>query len=154
MAPFIAQPTAAPSGTRIRLGGYGDRYRVADMVFLNDQEGWATGRRAYYDVLPPGAFIAHTTDGGQTWTRAAKMRSEAVYSRGVWFIDAQNGWVDASPYLLRTHDGGSTWEELHPSNMPYKVLRFIDTHTGFGLAGCEILPLPRPTYSCARATAA
>jgi photosystem II stability/assembly factor-like uncharacterized protein len=129
---------------QIRLGHYWDRFYVTSMAFLDEQEGWATGRREYWDLLPTGMFIAHTTDGGQTWTQQIGS-GQGRRGHGVWFVDSRNGWVDSSPYLWRTHDGGETWTCLTPTNMPQRVLRFVNPSTGYGLYQDEYIPPPAPT---------
>ena len=130
---------------QVRLGGYGDRYRVSDMVFLDDQVGWATGDWQGVDIYHRGMFIVHTRDGGRTWTHQISHGNGAGNdSQGVWFVNDHNGWVDADPYLWRTRDGGETWTRLEPSAKPYRVLRFADIDTGFGLNGVEGSPWAPP----------
>jgi photosystem II stability/assembly factor-like uncharacterized protein len=69
--------------------------------------------------------LYQTTDGGQTW---------ALVKRTGWldvvlsFVDAQTGWavactgpcpsVDSSVALVRTNDGGRTWETIEPQLVP------------------------------------
>lgn len=112
-------------------------YWVRDVFFVSPQEGWATGRRDAFDLFCCSIFVVHTTDGGATWQdQINTSQSDEAWASGerIWFVDAQHGWVEAGSYLWRTTDGGSTWARSEPSNMPDRLLRFINTTAGFGVA--------------------
>ncbi len=47
-----------------------------------------------------------TTDGGKTWQR----RSFAADPTAVHFVSAQRGWLGAGSRIMRTVDGGHSWE--------------------------------------------
>ena len=82
------------------------------VAFLDTQTGWVVAAWALFRTL----------DGGANWSR------EPSPTRGPWgalfgiqFVDAETGWVSGGPigtaiggstYLVRTRDGGSTWEGL------------------------------------------
>ncbi|NGZ76350.1 WD40/YVTN/BNR-like repeat-containing protein [Saccharibacillus alkalitolerans] len=61
--------------------------------------------------------LYRTTDGGKKWTKVhAKLRSHRPLLTGMDFVDAQKGWIFASPGagpveggLLMTRDGGKTF---------------------------------------------
>ncbi len=111
-------------------------YGVQDVFFINSYEGWATGRRSYFGLFVNGIFIVHTTDGGVTWQdQISTGQSDEVWASGerIMFVDTQRGWAEADIYLWRTTNGGSTWTRLEPSNMPDRLLRFINANTGFGV---------------------
>ena len=54
--------------------------------------------------------LAHTTDGGDTWT-ILDFDFES-YVDLVMFSDTQNGWAIVSNRAYRTQDGGVTWERF------------------------------------------
>jgi photosystem II stability/assembly factor-like uncharacterized protein len=70
---------------------------------------WAVGNRG---------LLAHSTNGGVTWTRQTGVMPKDFEPRdlvGVYFDDAENGWMrqsspDLSPPLtFRTANGGASW---------------------------------------------
>ncbi|MCH8162134.1 MAG: immune inhibitor A, partial [Chloroflexi bacterium] len=66
--------------------------------FVSEREGWMTA----------GAGLLHTTDGGATWTEAAKISVGVVD-----FADRDHGWAaGVSGTIYTTTDGGQTWEAL------------------------------------------
>lgn len=69
------------------------------------------------------------------WISAATSPNIAVDD--LFFIDSSHGWLSANDpdeILLRTSDGGQSWEQLPaPSNEHFRLLGFFDTRIGFGL---------------------
>lgn len=124
-------------GVTWQVRALGDRYdlfTVNDLFFVTAEEGWATGQRVVYDLLPT-IFIAHTDDGGQSW-QIQLYDASLRWGNGerLWFVDAQHGWAEEGSYLWRTIDGGQHWTRLEPTGMPDRLLRFIDSMTGFGVS--------------------
>ncbi len=81
-------------------------------------------------------FIVHTTDGGATWgDQVSIAQSDEAWSSGerIMFVDRQRGWVEAGGSLWRTTNGGGAWARIEPSDMPDRLLRFINATTGFGV---------------------
>ncbi len=90
---LLPQPAAAASGWEIVLDRPTPNFGAVD--FVSDSEGW----------MPAGAGLLHTTDGGATWTEAAKLTVNDVD-----FFDQQHGWaVGLSGTIYATSDGGATW---------------------------------------------
>ena len=78
-----------------------------DLYLLDPNRGWALSTDIYW-----------TEDGGATWTKIKTVDWEGQFS----FVDAMAGWavarsVDESA-LVRTLDGGRTWELLEPIASP------------------------------------
>lgn len=83
------------------------------LYFLNPNLGWAVGW---------SGIILRTEDGGKNWKEiktahtdsAGKTVDVATWSlTTVYFKDEKNGWATGfSGELLRSHDGGLTWEAL------------------------------------------
>ncbi len=82
--------------------------------FVDTNNGWVVGEKGY---------IARTSDGGKTWTRQMPRKWEAIADDDfenpkpalycVYFTDANNGWISGiEGTLLRTQDGGVTWDIL------------------------------------------
>lgn len=84
--------------------------------FISQDEGWLVGSEQN-DLAAPGA-IYHTTDGGQTW----KLMTETAWQGRADFVDSETGWVIAQSAqklaLVKTINGGTTWEALTPRIVP------------------------------------
>lgn len=78
--------TSQQSGTQKDLYG---------LHFMDAHIGWIVGH-----------VILHTTDGGNTWT----LQRRNSWANGVYFINAQEGWVVDRNQVLHTTDGGATWK--------------------------------------------
>jgi photosystem II stability/assembly factor-like uncharacterized protein len=72
----------------------------------------------YFDsdrALLLGREMYASTDGGETWKQFKTVYWDGEFS----FVDRQNGWAVAREEdevaLVRTVDGGTTWEELRPT---------------------------------------
>lgn len=92
----------------------------AEAQFINPLVGWllvAAGSEGH---------LYQTTDGGQGW----KLIKRAKWVAGhLSFLDSQTGWAVVCPYLacygwaadrmlVKTTDGGLTWEALEPQLVP------------------------------------
>lgn len=69
------------------------------------------------------ARIYRTTDAGKTWDVVWQTDQKGVFLDGVAFWDKSNGIIFGDPidnhlYLLRTSDGGKTWQRLSPTVLP------------------------------------
>lgn len=121
--------TAAQSGWhRVDLGVR----EYNGLHFINDHEGWLTGRFA-------GGIskVLHTTDAGAHWSQVGPDRlwdttgnlSDSSYST-IYFFDSLHGFVNAGydddhlrDIILRTADGGNTWILTTPGI--YRVNAFL-----------------------------
>ena len=130
--------------------------QVALLYFLDAREGWII---AYLNESTPGfAGVFHTKDGGQTWTRTARIDVNQVFSYGVggslqgslMFRDSSTGWFKGTtysgsnipvvaPHMFITHDGGRTWavqnlptgpEALDSSNSSISLPQFFNQLQG------------------------
>ncbi len=84
-----------------------------DVYFINENKGWIAGS--------DGTLLA-TVDGGVNWKKIANFSSDKF--RQIYFSDENNGWllcerdiynrgVNSSSYLLRTADGGKSWDTIN-----------------------------------------
>lgn len=107
----LLSPAAATAG-EWRKQPSGTLAWLHAIYFLDAKHGWIAGSN--------GTLLS-TTDGGATWNAAAKFSEDNF--RDVFFTDEKNGWLlaerdvfklksagDARSILLRTIDGGATWE--------------------------------------------
>lgn len=104
------------------------------VYFSDEKRGWIAGSN--------GTLLT-TFNGGITWTATRMANRDNLLD--VYFADAKNGWVlcernifslgTASPsYLLRTKDGGSTWEKFELLNSSERAVRFYFQNSGAGYA--------------------
>jgi hypothetical protein len=93
-----------------------NQFAPSGVVFASDSVGIAFFAN---NVYPDATYIYRTTDGGDTWSKAAlpaALVSREVELNSAFFApDGIHGWIvgydhDASTSLiLRTNDGGGTW---------------------------------------------
>lgn len=102
---------------------------LAGISFADSLNGWATGQRG---------LILHTSDGGSTWTTQT---SPAGVSLGrVDTLDASRAWIAVSGYarprVLRTTNGGASWEDTSTSDLfmkPLNAVSFADALNGWAV---------------------
>jgi photosystem II stability/assembly factor-like uncharacterized protein len=115
---------------------------------------WAVNQSVVYgsgtNDPSDGAAMIKTVDGGQTWT-ALDMSPHASSLIDVYFPTADQGWVvggfsddpnpsydNVKPVILRTEDGGKTWDdrlksmrsEFPEGTWGWKI-QFLDNQLGF-----------------------
>ncbi|MBK7338696.1 MAG: hypothetical protein IPJ00_22340 [Saprospirales bacterium] len=92
--------------------------RIADG---NDQVAWGVSMK--YDVMPDGYYwlamdsliYTKTSDGGETWTGGTIPMGPEPYASNICPVSADMAWAsgldfDYVNYIMRTTDGGQTWE--------------------------------------------
>ena len=97
---------------------------TADTVDFRDID--AINERTVYALSignGPASRIYKTTDAGVTWTPQFLNTDQAVFLDAMTFWDEQHGIVmgdsiDGKFFLLRTDNGGATWERIPPESLP------------------------------------
>ena len=85
-----------------------------DTYFLSVQEGWTVGERG---------TILHTTDSGTTWyPQHTGVRNTL---QRIVFIDEKHGWITGQGVLLRTENGGETWQVIRDGFKNFRNIRAI-----------------------------
>lgn len=111
-----------------------------DIFFLDAQNGWIVGSR--------GEFLT-TGDGGATWEKQPRFTEDSI--KRVYFADRLNGWLlcqrdiyggssggESPSYLLKTADGGKSWEKVgFAGARRRRVTNIFFTSKNFGLATGE-----------------
>ncbi|MDB6067929.1 MAG: oxidoreductase [Pedosphaera sp.] len=69
------------------------------------------------------ARIYRTSDGGRHWRLVCQTWDKGVFLDGLAFWDSRNGIAFSDPldgkwYLLKTSDGGNTWQHAKTANLP------------------------------------
>lgn len=95
---------AALSAREIEAMNGGDMHSVH---FFTRHSGWAVGRGV-------ATMVFRTNDGGRTWERQPIMdgASHGSIFNAIRFWDANHGWITGRHGLLRTSDGGESWEPV------------------------------------------
>lgn len=120
-------------------GNLGRPRSVQQVFFVDAQHGWISGRWVQADI-DWGWFIAHTADGGATWTdqyiftaTADQEAPESLSERTLWFLDSQTGWYISGDSIYRTTNGGVTWTASALSRQVQSIVRFVNASTGLGV---------------------
>lgn len=103
---------------------------LTSVTFVDADTGWAVGDRG---------VIWHTIDGGRHWQQQNSNTSCRLES--VAFVDHEHGWAAGGYYrpythqsvgvVLRTDDGGKTWENIKELNIPVvRSMQFSDPLQG------------------------
>ncbi|MEZ5073016.1 MAG: YCF48-related protein [Bacteroidales bacterium] len=127
-------------------------YRWEDIEFVNAGTGWVAGQMS----AGPESWaqvILHTTDGGQTWQQQYRFHSpvwmaEAQRIDALQFLDEDLGWATGHSIdigeamtsgLLRTRDGGATWEEMGAGITEGELvdLHFLNASDGWVLSAAQ-----------------
>lgn len=102
---------------------------------INAQNCWATLANHVN-----GDTILHTSNGGTTWIRYpldTVPSGSRIYDVGrICFIDSSFGWIpvftkDYQSWILKTTDGGLTWESKSTFNLFPKFCSFVDREYGW-----------------------
>lgn len=146
------------SGTIIRTtdGGVtwtgqasGTIYDLTGLSFPDAQHGWVIGRAHVENedgnTLGVTRLLLCTADGGSAWQRQPLPPSPLPYHpTGVCFVDPQHGWVlgqtdGYGSVLLRTVDGGHTWDFQYPDTwQPLSAITFIDATHGWAVGWRDV----------------
>lgn len=77
-----------------------------DRVQLFDRNHW---------VVAEPSRVLRTEDSGRTWIISYEIQTKTVHDfpiRGLSFVNREVGFLVVNDVLLRTSDGGKTWEEI------------------------------------------
>ena len=119
------------AGLGIKTGTLNWSRPGSEIFFLDDQHGWFVGNQY---------FFQWTDDGGKTWKSQSLPYGFYSINNIQMFTTSEGiatGWGEGATYrgVIKTYDGGKTWEPLLPSVHPDRVIQFLDPIHGFGLGG-------------------
>ena len=118
-------------------------YRIeglfGDIHFWDNANGILIG-----SVARDTAAVFKTSDGGETWAEAAPRMNiyyqTLMFNATLHFFDRQNGWIvsmnqettpPADARILRTTDGGSTWNSYNSAQRSVSSISFLTRLRGF-----------------------
>jgi hypothetical protein len=101
---------------------------ISNMDFVNANLGYAFVSKKLFADIPRTNFFIRTIDGGKSWSKYGeinRVNSPEWYSiRSVDFFDSMNGIAGGNNFdkgiVLRTSDGGFSWEE---EILPFNTLK-------------------------------
>jgi photosystem II stability/assembly factor-like uncharacterized protein len=98
--------------------------KTTDHIYLVSLAGFHS--ESYGITVGPDDDVRFTTDGGETWTKAA---GELHCRHGLEIVDDQVAWHCGNGGTRVTTDGGRSWRTVVPS--PCASLSFLDAKTGW-----------------------
>ena len=106
-----------------------------DKTDFRDVEGFDKNTAIVMGIASPARFYK-TTDRGQNWKLVYFDDREEVFFDGMSFWNKRNGIAFSDPVngrhlIIRTTDGGDTWEEIPADGIPEK----LDPEFGFAASG-------------------
>jgi photosystem II stability/assembly factor-like uncharacterized protein len=121
---------------RVSVAGFDNYGELQDIDFLDTSLGWAVGRDEFFGGGQ--GRIVRSTDGGRHWQ--VQYTAPGAYMEGVEVVDAQTvlalGQIPPSArFILRTTDGGQTWNDVAPSQAVFMDTDFVDANTGWVVGG-------------------
>lgn len=93
-----------------------------DLSFVTDSLGWVVG---------DSGTVLKTEDGGKSFTKQATGTDRKLY--GVDFQDPSKGWIVGEQIILRTTDGGASWQKRTDSSLFLNEVQFVDSSYGWAL---------------------
>jgi len=94
------------------------KYGLSDISLLDNGDAWAVGYDRMY----------FSSDRGKTW-KAMDVPGTGFTLTAITFSDSQHGWaVGSNGLIIRTRDGGKTWELLKRPTRTGDNVRVSDLH--------------------------
>jgi photosystem II stability/assembly factor-like uncharacterized protein len=86
-------------------------------------------------IATSSGLFASTTDGGQNWKSLGYFNSIASSTNSynqLQFLDKNNGFYGCPSGVMKTTDGGQTWNNILPEQSgSVNVIKFFDAQSGF-----------------------
>ena len=95
---------------------------MTKVLFINSQTGFAAGL---------SGNIFKTTDQGKTWTQAENTSDGHIYD--FCFADGNTGYAAGQKEIVKTVDGGKTWNILTGSPSEIYYIHFADILNGIAI---------------------
>ena len=106
----------------------GTNYPISSVSFINSFTGWAACL-GNDEFNTDSTIILKTVDGGDTWFSQAFVRQlgQGIHLYSVCFINKNIGWAAGGSFpgingwgnaIIKTTDGGNTWNEQNLGNEP------------------------------------
>jgi photosystem II stability/assembly factor-like uncharacterized protein len=132
VAALVALIALAPRADLAQLDAEAMPSKLATRTLLLDSA--ALGQR----LIAAGAWghVVLSDDDGKTWRQATRVPTTSTLT-SISFVDERRGWaVGHDALILRTTDGGETWEQQHidrEQEAPLLSVWFRDAQFGIGV---------------------
>ena len=117
------EPTGSLAGT------------IEDLVVQDEMNAWAVTQTCEFQVDNCELRIQRTNDSGDNWTgllfRQARFRTSASLH-----INAGNVYIPSD--VLRSMDGGTTFEPMQHPGLFFRQVEFVNSNVGFAVDGASI----------------
>lgn len=124
---------------RATVGGFDAFGKIMAVAFANTSTGWAGGSDAFFGGS--NGIVSRSSDGGKTWQQQLAISNFTF--NGLEAIDpltafAVGGFdLVGGGAVLRTLNGGSSWQDVTPASAGFRDVFFLDATTGW-VAGSSL----------------
>ena len=91
-------------------------FPVNSVQFLDSLRGWAVGGDYHFSTGQPQCMILSTNNGGDTWTEQINTYGTFPPLKDVYFTDTLNGYAAGGGLILKTSDGGISWDTSYSNS--------------------------------------
>jgi photosystem II stability/assembly factor-like uncharacterized protein len=120
---------------RSLVSGFDAYGKVLAVALADESTGWAAG----YEPISFGSLgvLSHSTDGGHTWHTQLQLTDFRFM--GLAAIDTQTAIAVGSfefaggGLILRTQNGGASWQDVTPAAVGFRDVFFLDATTGWAV---------------------
>jgi photosystem II stability/assembly factor-like uncharacterized protein len=98
-----------------------------DIDFPDNNNGWVVG---------DSGIILYSENDGEDWKQQTSPTDEILFA--VDFIDNKLGWICSRNSILKTSDGGESWEIKYEQDLGegrFRDIQFLDRNVGFVVGG-------------------
>jgi photosystem II stability/assembly factor-like uncharacterized protein len=111
-------------------GASADIESLYDIVFSDEQNGWAVGKNG---------VIIRTSNGGQNWQTQESGTSKNFAA--ITFTDGQSGWIVGENIILHTQNGGDSWQIQKEGEWTLLSVAFRDDRNGLAVGQSGVILL-------------
>jgi photosystem II stability/assembly factor-like uncharacterized protein len=143
---FLTSDTAAMSGDLYYTSNGGQKWQKINQIKsarpTPSQLSFVTTKVGFIPLDvgagPIAGGLMKTQDGGKSFD-IIQSDENAGSLHEVTFLSERAGWAvgtslyNSTDYLMRTNDGGNTWEQIYPRLRPTRDISFTDDQHGYGL---------------------
>ncbi len=116
----------------IESGGFSGTW-PEDVFFTDQDHGIIVGHISDLDFT---GYAAVTEDGGDTWVETSPSNVDNITN--IQMLDSDVGYALSGEVLLKTNDGGYTWQQKFDHTFSIDDLFFLDSLEGYILASYEL----------------
>jgi len=122
---------------RASVRGFDSFGQIMAVSFADTSTGWAAGADAFFGGS--AGVLSHSDNGGKTWTK--QLEISGFTFKGLHAIDPLTAFA-AGAYdsvgggvVLRTLDGGLSWQDVSPASEGFRDVFFLNATTGWAVRG-------------------